>query len=1113
MFAFKSWTKITARVSLIAVVLFNALAPTVTVAQAKQAPVSALGTNSQSPKSDSKEQENHLIPTFKRPEPRIVDNDADVSPLDTNNNSSADRVLKNKVNRPLMFIENVGQFDQRALFVARGSNTNIYISKKEIWFTVVERIKEEKSDKHSFQTHTDKLKKVKVVNLKMILPGSNPEPNIEPFDKSNTQVSQFLGNAATEQFTNVPVWNGIRYAELYPGADLELTSENGEFVWRLVIKDSTKFSQDHYIRSHGLSIKIAGQNLLSLTDGKVKFGTDAGDYILPDIQVKGSIDESAFIKTPNVVGDELFLVYPKNLVLNSDPSGLGKLTSFMVAPTNLSNLPQTDVSSNIMLATVFGGGAFDSGWATGVGPDGSIFVTGNTSSTDFPKTTGAYDTSLSGSSDAFIVKIDPNDGHRVYATYLGGSSSDGGETIAVNSNGEAYIAGFTRSLDFPLRGGPISSSPTGGFLAKLNANGNDLLYSSYIGNNCPVNSTCEVSSLAIDSNESVYMIRQVTPQSFQQASATALKLIVGHSVYEYSNSLGNGVWSNVDLRSDGSAYFVGSKYGTDNYPNVIVAALDNTGASQYSVSFGGITYDEGLGIAVDSDGNAYITGWTDSSNFPTKGRALTERLQPSVVDAFVTILDSEGTIQYSSYMDVGNCENGWAITIDDQGSIYVVGSGYMSETGSYYCSSQSSVFIVKLNVSQPKENYWLSYPQLLDGSGNEWVYGTTATMDDGGNIYVAGETNSSDFLGLAGSSGGDWQAFMAKVSAAQLYPKLPDLVTVSTGSEDGCFAAAYNGVSGIAGMPINTRTGGYDYTVKDLSISTSAGELVFQREYTSLSVNNPSTLSPGWTHNHDNRLILPTDPEGMADTILFKASTANKYTFAINSDGTYTAYPGLCATLVNQQGSYILKDGGQKTYTFNAAGKLVTYADAQDHIWRYIYETMSGQLECINADGNNQCIANSGDHYLSLHYDTQGRVDLVSDQAGRSVNYYYDHDANGNVCSTNGELCSSKDSLGQSWAYKYEELPHFLTRVVAPGNVTVEQTMYNYDNWPDVRAWKQFNGEGKLIVELTYNADGTTTVKDRVNDPNPETHVYDERGTLVTDQNGAGGEQGKHYDF
>lgn len=313
---------------------------------------------------------------------------------------------------------------------------------------------------------------------------------------------------------------------------------------------------------------------------------------------------------------------------------------------------------------------------------------------------------------------------------------------------------------------------------------------------------------------------------------------------------------------------------------------------------------------------------------------------------------------------------------------------------------------------------------------------------------------------------------------------VPDVSSIT--SCTSCFSDI-SATQGIVLGPINTRTGGYDYSYTDISIPTSAGQLSFKREYATLSIEQPTLLSPGWTHNLDTRLIFPGDPGGAPGQILFKANSANKYIFTNNGDGTYSPYPGLFASLEEGQNGYILKSSDQRTYTFDVAGRLLTYSSPEGHEWNYIY--FNNDIIRVEAEG--------GARFLSLNYDAQGRIDEVTDHTGRSVSYYYN---------SNGDLSSVNDVLNQTWTYEYHPtLDHYLTRIVAPGNVTVEQTEF----LPDGRAKRQFDGEGNLMGELYYNPDGSISLVD--SDANTTTHIYDDRGTLVEIEGPEGGSVVKEY--
>jgi len=292
------------------------------------------------------------------------------------------------------------------------------------------------------------------------------------------------------------------------------------------------------------------------------------------------------------------------------------------------------------------------------------------------------------------------------------------------------------------------------------------------------------------------------------------------------------------------------------------------------------------------------------------------------------------------------------------------------------------------------------------------------------------------------------------------------------------------------GRSVNSRSGALDYAVGDISIDTLAGPLVFQRTYSSVTIAEFTTLlGYGWTHNHDTRLIFPGDPGGVDGEVLFKAHSANEYEFIDNGDGTYSPTPGLTASLLRNAGppvTYTLTDQYQRTYEFSADGKIKQWRDAQDHGFSYAYDG-NGRLDRVSDE--------SGSLYLQLHYDAQGRIDTVTDHASRQVGYGYD---------AAGDLTTVTDVLQKPWTYTYEN--HLLTRITDPGLRTLSRIVYDQG-----RAKTEYDGLDQIIVDLTYNADGTTTVVDALG--NSQTHTYDGRNTIRIEQDDLGGTVEHTYDF
>jgi hypothetical protein len=333
-----------------------------------------------------------------------------------------------------MFTENVGQFDERARFQVRGSDRTLWLAEDAIWVTVAE-----------------------AVNLRLSFVGANPSttlrrgsgqgsghrphPRLEPFNRLDTRLSYFMGNDPAKWHTDVSAWGGVRYVDLYPGIDLEGTSENGCWVWRLAIRDSQFAISD--VRLH-----VDGADVLALDGDVLRLTTALGEYTLPLLQVVGAAD--ANLANPTLTGNQVASPFVSAI---SNPQ-------LVLSPVEISATRNVQ-SSDLLYSTFLGGSDSDSGGAITVDGTGSAYVTGTTWSSDFPTTAGAFDTSYNGIRDAFVVKVDPagnGASDLAYATFLGGSSFDEGSAIAVDGAGSAYVTGFTGSSDFPTTAGAFDPS-------------------------------------------------------------------------------------------------------------------------------------------------------------------------------------------------------------------------------------------------------------------------------------------------------------------------------------------------------------------------------------------------------------------------------------------------------------------------------------------------------------------------------------------------------------------------------------------------------------------------------------------------------------------------------
>jgi hypothetical protein len=482
----------------------------------------------------------------------------------------------------LMFIENMGQFDADARFMVRGANGTLYLADDALWFTVVEKLPAElleslRKGKKGNIPHADKL--LRGTNFKFHFPGANPHPRLEPFGSVNTTVSYFAGSDPADWQTNVPMWAGVRYVDLYPGVDLELAGHKGQLVQRLVIRDEGPDTGNLIQKLTNIRLHVGGADIVALDGHAVHLATEIGDFTVPLLQpvTADGTPVNLPISERKVNGHEITAPF-----VDGSTAALVPAASTGLASPLLSVLPSASDDPRLLYSTFLGGdGGDDYGSDIAVDDAGNVYLTGQTTTPDFPTSEGGFDTTFNELADAFVVKLNPDGNSLIYATFLGGSKQDSGTSIAVDAAGNVYIAGYTYSTpadNFPLynpaqalHGGDLVD----GFVAKLNAAGNTLIYSTYLGG-----SGWEIpAGIAVNSEGSAFVAGWTRSDDFPTRNA-------------YQDSLVSA-------------------------PDAFVTKLTTGGgALVYSTYLGGDLNDAAADIAVDSAGNACITGNTFSSDFP-----------------------------------------------------------------------------------------------------------------------------------------------------------------------------------------------------------------------------------------------------------------------------------------------------------------------------------------------------------------------------------------------------------------------------------------------------------------------------------------------------------------
>jgi hypothetical protein len=721
----------------------------------------------------------------------VVNGSADVEPLEAFRSS------------PVMFIENAGQWDARARFQVRGGHETMWLAEDAIWITVVEPtspssppLRGEGSQTRPLpprarerrQTPPSPIGKgagglgAGAVHIKLSFVGANPHPRLDPFDPLDTVVSYFIGNDPAKWQPDVPVWGGMRYVDLYPGVDLEVTSEGGQLVQRLAARPGVDLAT--------VQLRVEGADAVTVNGDALRLSTAAGELTLP--LLRGDRLQVAALKV-QPRGTQAFDVATPFAQANSD--GLPHIAN-----------PQfpADNSADLLYGTFLGGsswleGDLDEGYAIALDEAGSAFVTGQTESADFPSTPGAFDTSHNrGYADAFVIKLNPTGAGLVYATFLGGGSYDYGHSIAVDGTGSADVTGATFSANFPTTPGAFdrslgSESNADAFVIKLNPAGSGLVYATFLGGDLPDGGN----GIAVDEAGHAYVTGETastdfptTPGAFDTSydggyDAFIVKLNPAGSALAYATFLGGGntdQGSGIAVDGTGSAYMTGytsstdipttpgafdTSYNSGTYSSdAFVAKLNPVGSGlAYATFLGGSDADFGESIAVDRVGSAFVTGYT-YYNFPTTPGAFDTGFN-GLADAFVAKLNPAGSgLVYATLLGAGNDDWGLDIAVDATGSAYVTGCTFSEDfpttPGAFDTSSiGDDAFVVKLNPAGSA----LAYATFLGGGGGET--GSGIAVNAAGSAYVTGITYSTDFPTTLGafdrSRDGSCDAFVVKL--------------------------------------------------------------------------------------------------------------------------------------------------------------------------------------------------------------------------------------------------------------------------------------------------------------------------------------------------------------
>ena len=468
----------------------------------------------------------------------------------------------------MVFIENVGQFADGARFQVRGAGPTFWLAEDALWAVVIEQPRRDPVAEPGQRAEPPGLEAArapgKAAAVRVTFPGANPHPYLEPFDRVETRVSYFLGNDPAKWRSDVPVWSGIRYKDLYPGVDLELTGAAGGLRGAAGGRPRADLSA---------VVRCAWREVT----GHVVAPRRAPPLIPRLVHCGGRVWCCPFWPWTQRMGSLPAFVADRKRQLRA------YRTPWLRASAATAVAPQT--GPTVVYATFLGGSANDVRRGDRRGFDGAAYVVGHHLLNRLPDHPGAYDTTYSNNRDVFVAKLNPEGSSLVYATFLGGSGEDVGWGIAVDDDGAAYVGGYTGSSDFPATAGAFDTSYNGiydAYVAKLNPEGTGLAYATFLGGTGE-DYGCRI---AVDASGAAYVTGETGAADFPTT--------VGAFDTSYSG---------------------GSR-------DVFVTKLNPAGSAlAYSTFLGGGATDLGIGITVDGAGSAYACGYTASPTFPVTAGA------------------------------------------------------------------------------------------------------------------------------------------------------------------------------------------------------------------------------------------------------------------------------------------------------------------------------------------------------------------------------------------------------------------------------------------------------------------------------------------------------------
>ncbi|MFN8393017.1 MAG: SBBP repeat-containing protein [Bdellovibrionota bacterium] len=640
---------------------------------------------------------------------------------------------------PLRFEMNAGQFNNTVRFAARGKTFSVSVSENEAAFAFCPR---------------DTASSAAPVQLRMV--GSRiTQDAIRGENELSGRTSYLIGNDPAGWHKNVRQFERVSVKSLYPNIDMVYYGTN-----------QSELEYDFIVAPGGnpADIRLQFENVSAITvdpTGALSLETPCGTLRQHRPTVYQSIDGE------------------RRAVSGAYEIAGGNTARFIIGEYD--HTKQLVIDPVVSAASYLGGTGSDDINALDVDSDGDLYVTGYTPATDFPVTTNALQKKMGGSwGDVFVAKITQKGTKLEWATYLGGKDTENARGIAVDSHGAVWVGGFTGSSDFPfvnaIQNKIQVNNDMDGFVAKLSADGSAVEFSTLMGGPVTYGGSLgvadSVQGIAVDKDDNAYAVSALTVHGQYMNPA----FITGGIASDYSDEMdafvvkfsptGKVLYGTylglaaaeahgIDVDGAGNAYIVGNTVKALGVPtfgtykggsnDAFVVKVNPTGTARvFAIDVGGSGRENCWNVRVSGSGEMLIGGTTDSSDYPTTATAYQKVFHGGYDDAFLTKFNAAGnSIVYSTYLGGSSQDQGFAVDIDSDGSMFISGDTdspdfptvrpFHAPTTFY----DRDIFIAKFNSVGDKLLYSSTY------GGSPYTDGGSVKVG-GKNVFIAGYTESKN---------------------------------------------------------------------------------------------------------------------------------------------------------------------------------------------------------------------------------------------------------------------------------------------------------------------------------------------------------------------------------